>query len=102
MTYVVAYDIGTTGVKTCLFGIDRDIRMSATPISCCAGYHTICEIERTRAWETAAKMGDRLKDGLNVLIEKKGLPFVAYNVGSICHLDTVGTMRLAVSSFMIR
>jgi xylulokinase len=29
MTYVVAYDIGTTGVKTCLFGIDRDIRMLA-------------------------------------------------------------------------
>ena len=70
--------------------------MSATPISCCAGYHTICEIERTRAWETAAKMGDRLIDGLNVLIEKKGLPFVAYNVGSICHLDTVGTMHFAI------
>jgi len=31
-----------------------------------------------------------------VLIEKKGLPFVAYNVGSICHLDTVGTMHFAI------
>ncbi len=27
MTYVIAYDIGTTGVKTCLFGIDRNIRL---------------------------------------------------------------------------
>jgi Glutamate-1-semialdehyde aminotransferase len=70
--------------------------MTATPITCCAGYHTICEIERTRAWETAAKMGNRLTDGLNALITKKGLPFVAYNVGSICHLDTVGTMHFAI------
>ncbi|MBQ1483826.1 MAG: carbohydrate kinase, partial [Eubacterium sp.] len=27
MTYVLAYDIGTTGVKTCLFEVDRTIRM---------------------------------------------------------------------------
>lgn len=27
--YVVAYDIGTTGVKTCLFEIDKDIKMLA-------------------------------------------------------------------------
>lgn len=30
MTYVVAYDIGTTGVKTCLFGIDEDIVLLAS------------------------------------------------------------------------
>ncbi len=70
--------------------------MAATPISCCAGYHTICEIERTGACETAAQMGDRLTDGLNRLIDKRKLPFVAYNVGSICHLDTVGTMHFAI------
>ena len=70
--------------------------MAATPISCCAGYHTICEIERTGACETAAKMGDRLTDGLTKRIEKRGLPFVAYNVGSICHLDTVGTMHFSI------
>ena len=27
MTYVLAYDIGTTGVKTCLFSIDKTIRL---------------------------------------------------------------------------
>jgi glutamate-1-semialdehyde 2,1-aminomutase len=70
--------------------------MTATPLSCCAGYHMISEIERTRAWETAANMGDRLTDGLNALIDTKGLPFAAYNVGSICHLDTVGTMHFAI------
>ncbi len=70
--------------------------MAATPISCCAGYHTICEIERTGACEKAAAMGDRLTDGLTALIEKRKLPFVAYNVGSVCHLDTVGTMHFAI------
>ena len=70
--------------------------MTATPLSCCAGYYTLCEIERTRAWEKAAQMGNRLTDGLNALIDRRGLPFVAYNVGSICHLDTVGTMHFAI------
>lgn len=30
MTYVIAYDIGTTGVKTCLFGIKRSITLLAS------------------------------------------------------------------------
>ena len=42
-------------------------------------------------------MGDRLTDGLNALIDRRKLPFVAYNVGSICHLDTVGTMHFAIN-----
>ena len=29
MTYVLAYDVGTTGVKTCLFGVDSGIRLLA-------------------------------------------------------------------------
>lgn len=71
--------------------------MAATPISCCAGYHMISEIERTGACDKAAAMGDRLTDGLNALIEKRALPFAAYNVGSICHLDTVGTLHFAIN-----
>ena len=27
MTYVIAYDVGTTGVKTCLFSVDRTISL---------------------------------------------------------------------------
>ena len=30
MQYIVAYDFGTTGVKTCLFSIDGGIRMEAS------------------------------------------------------------------------
>ena len=70
--------------------------MAATPISCVAGYHAICEIERTNACEQAGRMGDRLTKGLQELIKKYDLPFVAFNQGSICHLDNAGTMHFAI------
>ena len=70
--------------------------LAATPISCVAGYYTLCEIERTNACEKAGRMGDRLTKGLQKLIEKHHLPFVAFNQGSICHLDSVGTMHFVV------
>ena len=70
--------------------------MAATPISCAAGYFALCEIERTNACETAGRMGDRLTRGLQLLIKKYGLPFVAFNQGSICHLDNAGTMHFSI------
>ena len=70
--------------------------MAATPISCVAGYNAICEIERTNACEVAGQMGDRLIKGIQKSIEKHNLPFVAFNQGSVCHLDTVGTMHFAI------
>ena len=70
--------------------------MAATPVSCAAGYFTLCEIERTNACETAGRMGDRLTRGLQDSIRKYNLPFVAFNQGSICHLDSVGTMHFAI------
>ena len=30
MTYILAYDIGTTGVKTCLFGVEKTIELLAS------------------------------------------------------------------------
>ena len=70
--------------------------MAATPISCAAGYYTLCEIERTNACETAGRMGDRLTRGLQALIKQYHLPFVAFNQGSICHLDNAGTMHFSI------
>ena len=70
--------------------------MAATPISCVAGYHAICEIERTNACEKAGRMGDRLTKGLQEIIKKYDLPFVAFNQGSICHLDNAGTMHFCI------
>lgn len=42
-------------------------------------------------------MGDLLTNGLKELIRKYQLPFVVYNQGSICHLETVGTTHYAIN-----
>ena len=72
--------------------------LAANPLSCLAGYTAIQEIERTNACEIAGKMGDRLCDGLKELIDRYGLPFVAYNQGSIVHLECTGAMSFDFSS----
>jgi glutamate-1-semialdehyde 2,1-aminomutase len=54
-------------------------------------------MEKTDACRKANDMGDLLTDGLNTLIDKYKLPFAAFNVGSICHLDTLGTMHFAIN-----
>ena len=46
----------------------------------------------------AGRAGDRLTDGLKALIDKYGLPFVAYNQGSIVHMETTGAMSFDFSS----
>lgn len=71
--------------------------MAANPLSCVAGYYTLCEIERTNAAQKAGEMGDKLIKGLQSLIEKYNLPFVAFNQGSICHLETVGTVHFSIN-----
>jgi len=68
--------------------------LSANPLSCVAGYHALLEMERTNAPVIAGKAGDRLTKGLQAIIERLGLPFVAYNQGSIVHLETSGLMLL--------
>ncbi|WP_040952743.1 aspartate aminotransferase family protein [Gorillibacterium massiliense] len=70
--------------------------MAANPLSCVAGYYTLSEIERTDAVRKSGEMGDYLTEGLQALIQKYKLPFVAFNQGSICHLETVGTMHYAI------
>lgn len=68
--------------------------LSANPLSCVAGYHAILEMERTNAPVIAGRAGDRLTKGLQAIIAKYGLPFVAFNQGSIVHLETSGVMLL--------
>ena len=43
-------------------------------------------------------MGDRLCDGLKALLARYGLPFVAYNQGSIVHMECTGAMSFDFSS----
>lgn len=68
--------------------------LSANPLSCAAGYFAIEEMARTNAPVIAGRAGDRLTRGLQRLIDKYGLPYVAYNQGSIVHLESSGVMLL--------
>lgn len=72
--------------------------LAANPLSSLAGYTAIREIERTNACEIAGRQGDKLADGLKALIAKYELPFVAYNQGSIVHLECTGAMSYDYSS----
>ena len=84
-----AAGIGGVGERAYIGGT-----LSANPLSCVAGYHALLEMERTNAPVIAGKAGDRLTAGLQKIIDKHGLPYVAYNQGSIVHLETTGTMLL--------
>lgn len=81
--------IGGTGERAYVGGT-----LSANPLSCVAGYYALLEMERTNAPVIAGQAGDRLTKGLQVIIQKHGLPFVAFNQGSICHLETAAVMLL--------
>ena len=76
--------------------------MAANPLSSAAGYFTLREIEKRNACAVAGRAGDRLTTGLQKKIEAMGLPFVAYNQGSICHLETVGTMFFEINLLHIK
>ncbi len=84
-----AAGIGGTGERAYIGGT-----LSANPLSCVAGYYALLEMERTNAPVIAGRAGDRLTKGLQQIIEKYRLPFVAFNQGSICHLETSGVMLL--------
>jgi glutamate-1-semialdehyde 2,1-aminomutase len=84
-----AAGIGGTGERAYIGGT-----LSANPLSCVAGYYALLEMERTNAPVIAGRAGDRLTKGLQQIIEKYHLPFVAFNQGSIVHLETSGVMLL--------
>jgi glutamate-1-semialdehyde 2,1-aminomutase len=54
-------------------------------------------MERTNAAQKAGQIADMLIEGIKTLIKKYDLPFVAFNQGSICHLETVGTMHFSIN-----
>lgn len=81
--------IGGTGERAYIGGT-----LSANPMSCAAGYYAIDEMERCNAPVVAGRAGDRLTRGLKEIIDRLGLPFVAYNQGSIVHLETGAVMLL--------
>jgi glutamate-1-semialdehyde 2,1-aminomutase len=72
--------------------------LSANPLSCVAGYHALLEAQQRDAAAIASRAGDRLRRGLEEIIERLHLPYVAYNMGSIVHLQTSGVLLLNTSN----
>jgi len=74
--------------------------LSANPLSSVAGYWTIKEIEAQQACEKAGAAGDRLCKGIQASVEKYKLPYVAWNHGSICHLEISAAMSMDLQKAM--
>lgn len=70
--------------------------LSANPLSCVAGYHAIEEMARTNAAVVAGRAGDRLAKGLKEIMDRLGLPYVVYNLGSIVHLQTSALLLMSM------
>ena len=63
--------------------------LSANPISTTAGYHSLKCIQKYDAIKKASDYGDRVTKKLNELFAtRKDLPFFAYNIRSIVHVET--------------
>ncbi len=70
--------------------------LTANPLSCIAGYYTLEEIKKRNAPVVAGRAGDRLAAGLQQIMQRRGLPYVVYNQGSIVHVQTSGVLLLKV------
>lgn len=71
--------------------------LSASPISCAAGYHALLAMAETDAPAKAGQAGDRLCAGLQAILDTLDTPFFVYNIGSIVHLETHGVLRVELS-----
>jgi glutamate-1-semialdehyde 2,1-aminomutase len=92
---LLAGGIGTTSRRAFVGGT-----LSANPLSCVAGYFALQEAQRTDAAAVAGRAGDRLRRGLQQIIERLKLPYVVYNMGSIVHLQTSGVLLLDTSNLL--
>ena len=72
--------------------------LSANPLSCLAGYYAIQAMDETDAPVKAGKAGDRLTRGLIDIFQRRNLPFVAFNHGSICHMETGAAMLMDMTN----
>lgn len=71
--------------------------LSASPLSCAAGYHALVAMAELDAPAKAGRAGDRLCAGLQAILDRLDTPFFVYNIGSIVHLETHGVLRVDLS-----
>ena len=105
MTYVIAYDIGTTGVKTCLFSIGETIRLVS---SAQQGYDLYilpgggAEQDADQWWEAMCATTRKLFTGSEVRPEQvAGLSFCSQMQGLVL-VDRYGRPVRRPMSYMDR
>ncbi|MCQ2592426.1 MAG: FGGY-family carbohydrate kinase [Treponema sp.] len=69
MQYIIAYDIGTTGVKTCLFSIEKDIKQIAGSY----GTYNLYILENGGAEQDADEWWNALAQTTKSLLKKTGI-----------------------------
>jgi Glutamate-1-semialdehyde aminotransferase len=72
--------------------------LSANPLSCAAGHFAIEEIAETGAVVKAGINGDKLREGIQALVNEYHLPFVVWNIGSIVHFEVAGMMYISADN----
>ena len=68
--------------------------LTANPISCVAGYTTICELERTGAHAKLKTAADNITREIAALADRYAIPAAIYNQHSILHIDLCGMQPL--------
>lgn len=103
MTYVLAYDIGTTGVKTCLFGIEERITLLA---SAQKGYRLYildnggAEQDPEEWWDAMCRTTRQVFEGTEISPEDiSGLSFCSQMQGLVL-VDREGTLVRRAMSYM--
>ena len=103
MLYAIAYDVGTTGVKTCLFEIDSEVRLIAGEY---AGYDLWilpdggAEQDTEQWWQAMCATTKRLLEKTGVAPEKiSGLSFCSQMQGMVL-VDKLGNALRRPMSYM--
>ena len=103
MLYVIAYDVGTTGAKTCLFEIDREVRLLAGEY---AGYDLWilpdggAEQDVEQWWQAMCSTTRRLLEKTGVAPERvSGLSFCSQMQGMVL-VDREGNALRRPMSYM--
>ncbi|MEX2683888.1 MAG: aspartate aminotransferase family protein [Candidatus Sigynarchaeota archaeon] len=71
--------------------------LAGNTLTCSAAAKAIECIEKTGAIDVAARVATKLREGLNDIFERHGLPFFSYNFQSILHVVTADFFHVSMN-----
>ena len=103
MLYAIAYDVGTTGVKTCLFAIDHEVRLLAGEYEAYDLYilpNGGAEQDADQWWEAMCKSTQKLLGRVEIRPEEiGGISFCSQMQGMVL-VDREGNALRRPMSYM--